>query len=272
MKTKNRDNRSARHAIATLAALVIVTAVVIGTVLAYNKLRDLWIEQCVITDVNAQVVIQSGNRIMPDTVREMFGLKNGANLALIDFAAKRAEALRKYPVIKSIDISRRLPDGVSLTVIERDPFARIGVSGVKKETGRVCDDEGVVFTCRRGAEMLPIIREPAATGTKPGERLNDRSRQALAVLLVAREAAFADLNILEIETAKQDYLEITLSSYSSVNFVWTGMEKPTPESDAFLRDQLSHLSHAIATNLSGEVKVWDATIQGRVAASTTRHN
>lgn len=271
MKTKNKDNRSARHALATLAVLAVVSTAAVAGMLAYGKLHDLWVEQSVITDVNRQVQVRSGSSISTDTVREMFGLRNGTNLALTDFAAKREAALKKFPVIKSIGISRRLPDGVSISVVERDPLARIGVSGVRKESGRVCDDEGVVFTCRRGAEMLPLIRETTA-GTKPGERLEGRARAALSLLLVAREAAFADLSILEIDTARTDFLQITLSSYSSVRFAWTGMDSFTPESDAALRDQLTCLSRAIAANLSGDVKVWNATIQGKVTSSTNRPN
>lgn len=272
MKTKNRDNRSARRALATIAMLVVFAALAVGVIIAYNTLHGLWIEQCAITDVNTQVAVTSGNRIKADVIREIFDLRNGANLALIDFAAKRAEALKKYPVIKSVNISRRLPDGVSVTVVERDPFARIGLSGAKKTTGRVCDDEGVVFTCRRGAEMLPLIREPEEPGTKPGEALKDRARSALTVLLVAREPQFADLNILEIDTAKPDFLEITLTNYSSIKFRWTGMDSFTPESDAALREQLTKVSQAIGNNLSGEVKVWNATVQGVVTSITNRPN
>ena len=272
MKTKNKDNRSARHALATLAVLAVVSTAAVAGMLAYGKLHDLWVEQSVITDVNRQVQVRSGSSISTDTVREMFGLRNGTNLALTDFAAKREAALKKFPVIKSIGISRRLPDGVSISVVERDPLARIGVSGVRKESGRVCDDEGVVFTCRRGAEMLPLIREPEEPGTKPGEALKDRARSALTVLLVAREPQFADLNILEIDTAKPDFLEITLTNYSSIKFRWTGMDSFTPESDAALREQLTKVSQAIGNNLSGEVKVWNATVQGVVTSITNRPN
>lgn len=272
MKTKNKDNRSTRRALTTLAAIVIVSALVVAVTIAFNKLRDLWIEQCAITDVNAQVEIQSGDSIKSDVIREIFGLRNGANLALIDFAAKREEVMKKYPKIKSINISRRLPDGVAITVVERDPFARIGISGSKKESGRVCDEEGVVFNCRRGAEMLPMIRESAAPGTQPGDRLENRAKSALSVLLVAREAKYADLNLLEIDTAKPDFLEITLTNYSKIKFCWTGMDSFTPESDAALREQLTKVSQTIGTNLSGETKVWNATIQGRVTSSTNQPN
>lgn len=271
MKTRNRDNRSVRRALALFAALLVLAAIAVGAVLAYGKLRGLWIEQCVITDVGAQVTIETGSRIMPDTVREMFGLRNGANLALIDFATRREEALKKYPAIKSIGISRHLPNRVSVTVIERDPFARIGLTDSKKPTGRVCDEEGVVFTCRRGAETLPLIRE-RPTATPPGGRLEGRARSALALLLVAREPEFADLGILEIDTGKPDFLTITFTNYSSSRFLWTGMDAFTPESDAFLREQLKCQAKAVAANLSGDVKDWNATVQGLVTSSVVRPN
>lgn len=120
--------------------------------------------------------------------------------------------------------------------------------------------------------MLPMIREPAEPATQPGGRLENRAKSALSVLLVAREAKYADLNLLEIDTAKPDFLEITLTNYSKVKFCWTGMDGFTPESDAALREQLTKVSQAIGTNLSGDTKVWNATTQGIVTSSTNQPN
>lgn len=272
MKTRNKDNRSTRRTIATLASVIVLAAIIAGVVVAYKQLQSLWIEQCAITDVNSQVQIQTGKSIAKDTVRELFGLRNGANLALIDFARRREEVMKKYPVVKSIGISRRLPDGVSITVTEREPFARMGISGSKQDLGRVCDDEGVVFSRRRGAEMIPMIREASGPGTMPGAVLDGRSRAALSVLLAAREAEYSALNILEIDVRKPDYLLITLADHSAIKFRWNGMEKPTPESDAALRSQLTKVTQVIATNLSGATQVWNATQPGLITADTNRPN
>ena len=272
MKKRKQDGNSGRRALAFLAALVVLGAIVTGTVLAFNKLRALWLEQCVIRDVNAQVEIATGRRIKPDVVRELFDLKEGANLALIDFNAKREEALKRYPVIKSLNISRRLPDGVVIAVTERDPFARIGLKGAKRESGLVCDDEGVVFSCRRGAEMLPILRESDSPGVQPGDRLEGRNRAALEVLKVLHEAEYADLGVLEIDSSKPDFLQFTLTNYTLVKFCWEGMDDFSPASNAALRAQLTKVSQVVATNLQPTTRVWNATQPGIITADINQRN
>jgi len=272
MKNKNKDNRSWRRALTLLAALIVIGAIVAAIVLACGKLRSLWLEQCVITDVVAQIEIQTGNTIKADAIREIFGLHEGANLALIDFAAKRKEALRQFPRIKTVEISRRLPDGVSIRLTERDPFAKINLVKAKRDSGLVCDNEGVVFTCRRGAEMLPTIRYTEAAAPEPGKSLESRARAALAVLKVAHEAEFANLNILEIDVSRPDFLTLVLANYTLVKFCWEGMDDPAPSSDAALRNQLAKVSQVIATNLQPETRVWNATQPGLITADLNGRN
>jgi len=272
MKNKNKDNRSSRRALTLFAALTVIAAIAIAVTIAFNKLRALWLEQCLLRDVNTQVEIQTGANIKADTIREIFGLREGANLALIDFAAKREEALKSYPRIKSIEISRKLPDGVIIKTTERDPFAKINVVKTKLNSGLVCDDEGVVFTCRRGAEMLPTIREAEADKPKPGDRIDGRARAALAVLKTARESDFSGLNILEINASRPDFLTLTLASYTSVKFCWEGMDSPSPASDAALRSQLIKVSQVVATNLQPETRVWNATQPGIITADLNGNN
>ena len=258
MKTKKINRHDGRRALILIAVLAVFGALAVATAVTYGKLRDLWVEQCVITDPVAQIEITAGRRLKPDTVRELFGLREGANLALIDFAAKREEALKRYPVIKSISVERRLPSGVGIAIIEREPFAKIRPRDAKQPTGLVCDEEGVVFSCRRGAEMLPVIRE-AASGVHPGERLEGRGRAALEVLKAAREGDCSNLTILEIDSTKSDYLLITLSNYSAVKFRWEGMEKPSPSADAAMRSQLRKVAQTIAANLQPGTRIWNAT-------------
>ena len=265
MKRQPQETGAVRRTLASIAALVILGALATGVTLGYLKLRGLWLEQCVLRDLDRQVTIESGRRVKPDVIREAFGLKEGANLALVDFAARREEALRKYPSIKTIDISRRLPDGVAITVTEREPFVRVNLRNVKGESGRVADLEGVVFQCRRGTAMLPSIRENEAPGTQPGEKLSGHALAALSVLRVAAEPDFSELSILEIDTSRPDFLLLTLGNYSRAKLCWDGMDRPSPASDAELRTRLTNLQRTIATNLSPAL-IWNATIHGIVTA------
>lgn len=271
MKNKNQDNRSGRRALALLGAIIVITAITVAAVMAFSKLRDLWLEQCVITDVNSQITIQGCNTIPSDSIRAIFDLRNGANLALIDFAAKREQALCDNPKIKTLSVSRKLPDKLTITITERSPFAKINLKGARKDSGLVCDDEGVIFICRRGSEMLPVIREETP-GSKAGDRVEGRARAALTVLETLREPEFANLNVTEIDTTRPDFLLLTLASYKTVKFTWTDMDETAEKATEALLKQLRCVSHTIATNLQPDTRVWNATQPGVVTADIYGNN
>lgn len=270
MKNKN-NNRSQRNSMVVLLSGVLAVGIIIAVVIAFNKLRSLWLEQCVVTDVNAQVTITTSGRVNTENIRELFELRNGANLATIDFAAKREKALSDSPVIKEIQITRRLPDKLAIAVTERAPFAKMNLKGSHKESGLVCDDEGVVFSARRGTETLPVIREESP-GSAAGDHIDGRSRAALTVLRAIREPEFANLNITEIDTSRPDFLLLTLASYKTVKLAWTGMDEISAASREAMLKQLRCISQTIATNLQPDTRVWNATQPGVVTADIYGNN
>ena len=253
--------RGTRRIAVTATVLVVVGLVAAGAASAWNRLHAMWIEQCVITDVSSQVSVTSGKMVKGDVIAENFGLRKGANLALIDFDAKREEVLAKIPNLKSISVVRRLPDKVTIVAEERSPIVRMNVKGRNSDTGRVADAEGMVFLCSRGTQMLPTIREAAAPGTPPGKRLDGRAAAALQLVDLVRDPEFQELGILEVDVSKPDYISATLSgSYSTVRLAWEGMDDPSPASRAALASRLQLLLKAIRTRL-GECDhpvVWNA--------------
>ena len=102
--------RPNRTGLIVTAGIVILSVLGIGGVLGYEKLRSIYLEQCVITDMASQVEISTGKMIHPSIVAEELGLRIGANLALIDFPEKRNQLLAKVPNLRDVRISRRLPD------------------------------------------------------------------------------------------------------------------------------------------------------------------
>ena len=178
-----------------VAATLLLAAVGLGVVVGYDKLKDIYLEQCVIRDMAAQVEISSGNMVKADVIAENLGLRKGANLATIDFAQKRAELLARVPNLLSIRISRKLPDKVVVSTEERTPVARMGLRGVRGETGRVVDTEGMVFIWQRGTQTLPVIRETTPPGTPKGDRIEGRT---LAALRLAKEQGLSTLAIVNV--------------------------------------------------------------------------
>ena len=260
MKANKIEHGGHRSALAVLA-IAAVAAIAVGGLLGYDKLRSIWLEQCVVRDMESQVLINAGTMVKADVIAEGFGLKVGANLALIDFDEKRKALLKKIPNLRSISVSRRLPDKVLIATEERVPVARMEVRGSKTTTGRVADGEGVVFLCQRGTRLLPVIRESAATATPTGHRLSGRTRAAMELIEAARDRDFQELGILEVDATSPDFLLATLgANYSKLKIAWEGMDgHPTAASRASLKRQLSHLTSAMRSKLGDDAVVWNAT-------------
>lgn len=257
--------RSALAAIATILAVSIVAGVFFG----FKRLHAIWAEQCVIADVSRQVKIETGSQVKPGIILSGFGLTNGANLAEIDFSAHREELLGRIPNIKALSVRRLLPDGVSIVVTEREPIARLGIKNDKTPTGRVVDEEGVVFMRRVGTLSLPVIREGRAPGTQAGKRLSGRARAALRLLALCREDEFSSFNILEVDLSAHDSLMVVLSNYQRVRIAWDGMDDDSPYAghDSLVR-QLSELQKAMKTGIGSRAVVWNAMLPGRICADT----
>ena len=264
-----KDSNGARRALIAVGVVVCIAAA-IGLAFAYNYLHGLWLEQCVITDVASQVSITDGKMVRADVIAYEFGLKNGANLALIDFKAKRRDTLKKIPNIREISIARHLPDKVAITVEERVPVVRLGIKGRKGDTGRVADTDGVVFISSSGTQMLPVIREATAPGTPKGSTLSGRALAALRLLETCRDQ-FRALAAIEADISKPDFITIVLGNdYSVANIAWDGMDEPSDATMPKLRKQLEDLTKAYTARVDDSVRVWDATIPGKIFGNTQK--
>lgn len=254
--------------------LIVTTGVIllailgIGGALGYEKLKAVYLEQCVITDMASQVEITSGKMVPSSTIAEELKLKVGANLALIDFSAERERLLAKVPNLRTIRISRRLPDKVIVTAEERTPVARLELKGKPGISGRVVDTEGMVFIWQRGTQTLPAIREPVPPGTPRGKHVTRRTLAALRLIEACREPAFLEIGILEVDVSKPDFLVATLNNYSKVKIAWTEMDEQTPSSHSDLRLRLSNLMKAMRSRVAPETTIWNATMPDTIFADT----
>ena len=242
-----------------LLALLVIAAAIVGIVVAYGKLRDLWLEQCVITDFPSQVRITEGAMVKAEIVADQFGLRNGANLALIDFAKRREEILAKIPNVRDVTVTRHLPNRVDVVVEERKPFVRMNVCGKNRSSDRVADADGVVFLCLRGTQALPVIREPQSPGTPPGRRLGDRARAAIRLLETCADAEFQDVQIQEVDVSPRDYLLVTLHDYSYLRLSWKDMDVGTPEGLSDLKSRLRNFAGLLRKRYLEVPVTWDAT-------------
>lgn len=266
----NKIRRRGRFGIwATLAAVAVI-ALLAGAVAGYGRLRELCAEPCRITDMSEQVEIVSDGKLLPaEAIAADFGLRVGVNLADVDFGARREEILRRRPALKSLSVTRILPDRVLIRAEERTPAVRLGVSGRKGSTGKVADADGAVFERVSGTRSLPLVREARAPGTAPGRSLKGRARAALDLVVAFRDPAYSDFAVLEVDASKQDFLVATLGDYSRLKICWEGMDDPTPASRAALAARLETFAKSYRARCDGlKAVVWNATLPDYVFADT----
>jgi len=268
MKANKIEHSRRRGLIAIGVILLLLLALIGGAKLCYERLHALCQEECVIRNMAEQVEITSGKMVPASTLAEELGLKVGANLAAIDFTARRDAVLRKIPNLRTIRIARQLPDKVTVVAEERTPIARMGIRGKRTVTGRVVDTEGVVFICQRGTQTLPTIYEPQEPGTRKGERVRSRVLAALRLVEACREPDFLELGILDVDTSKHDFLVVTLGNYSKAKILWEGMDAPTAASRQDLVTRLTRLRDAIRSKVTPDTVIWNATVPGEIFADT----
>lgn len=269
MKRNKIDNPNRRKKILATLGLLALLAIAVGIGIAYSHLRGIWLEQCAITDMETQVSITDGKMVRSDVVASELGLRNGSNLALIDFKERREHILKKIPNIRDIRITRQLPDKVTVVVEERIPIAKLNFVGNRNITGRVVDTEGVVFETLRGTQTLPTIREAARPGTLKGSKIEGRVLAALRLIELCRED-YREFGVLEANAAKPDYILITLSSYSQAKVAWSGMDNPTDTTMPDLVGRLDNLKKAIDADIGSGIRMWNATQPGRVYADNMK--
>ena len=268
-ENKLKTKKSGRKALVFTGIAALVAAVV-ALYIAYERLHDMWIEQCVITDFASQVEISDGRMVRSDVIAEKFKLKNGANLALIDFAECRRETLKSIPNIRNIIISRHLPNHVSISVEERTPVVRLGIKGQKDNSGRVADTDGVAFFSSRGTQMLPVICEAATAITQKGKKLSGVALSALRLIEISRDK-FPELGIIEVDASKPDYLTAVLDNdYVRAKIAWDGMDNPSEAMMPSLMSRLEKLSKAVSNNIDKGIRGWNATQDGPVFGDTKR--
>lgn len=264
----NKIQHGDRKGVLFLVATIVVAATGLGLVIGFDRLRDLYLEQCIIRDPSVQVSITAGEMVKADVIAENLGLLAGANLALIDFAEKREELLKKVPTLKSVTVTRYLPDRVSVATEERTPIAKLGIRGYRRTTGRVVDSEGMVFTCLRGTQLLPTISEPQAPGTAPGHKIKNRTLAALRLIEACREPEFAELGVQDVDVSKPDFLLATLGDYSKAKISWHEMDESTAASRDALVKRLDQLVKTIRSKVGAGTVIWNATMPDRVFADS----
>lgn len=267
-RTRTSDN-SSRIGL-RLAALLALGLLIAGLYWCFTHLQSLWIESAQLTNVAEQVTLTGNDYVPSDAILNTCGLTNGANLARLsgDFEAIRARVLKRLPNLRNISFVRHLPSRLEVKVTIREPIARLRARTGSKRTGRVVDEEGVVFLRIPHTQLLPEIIEEVPTAK--GSALEGRARTALDLVLACHEGELEKLNLRAVDATSPDYLLITFGTahYDRAKVDWEGRGEATEKARKALNKTLLHLKHAVDTKLGDRAVMWNATIPNRIFADT----
>ena len=212
----------------------------------------------VLHDIRNGVTITTGKTLTPDLVCEVLGIREGINLFSLKIEQKRQELLEQAPNIRDITIVRRMPDKMNISIIEREPVARVG------SNGRVVDEEGVVFIRYAGTGGLPMIKGgDEFAQIKPGDRVHGNEMAAVR-LVVNSLRPECRLRILVLDTMKDDYLLLTLSDHRQAKFAWEGMQDEEKSTESKMQKQFDQLAKSMESDIGRPCLQWDATHSGRI--------
>jgi cell division protein FtsQ len=161
--------------------------------------------------------LQSDGQLRDHHVREYAGLREGMNLFSVDLNQVR-RALQDVPVVRSVEVTRRLPDTLSVRLTERLALARLGADD--RRNYLAIDRDGHVLGPSSRRKALPAITGLRDRGLRPGSYLDEKLiRDALDVLdLCDTTRVGQTIRISSIDVRHPEHLDITLVGGERVLF------------------------------------------------------
>ncbi len=240
------------------------------SVMTYTALKEANDAQCPIIDETEQVSIKATPHITEKTVRSLFGLKNGANLAKIDFKGKREEILRKYPIFKSITIKKQLPARVDITIEERKPIARINYKKSSNgwENWDVVDASGIVFKFNLNASRtLPLIKESSQSASN-GQKLSGKSVMGLKFIKFCSSRDNLNFSLAGVDVSNKTYLIAYTRDYDTIKILWDFAEEKGDHDTTNIQNAIQMIRDICNNNLRiGYRQTFIVTGNGRVTVS-----
>lgn len=204
---------------AAATALASVFAVVLGVFLLWRS-GEWAVNQLFYSNEDfaiRQIDIQTDGVILPDQIKRWANIGSGENLLKLDLREVRRD-LELNPLIESVSMERVPPSTLRMSVVEREPIARVrwyhsdGPGKTLVSDNFLISDSGHVMVSRSlqaatepntlDLESLPILEGVRDTELRPGHRLE--SPQAFAALQLIRRfgvspmAGLVDLSRIDV--------------------------------------------------------------------------
>ena len=210
-----------------------------------------------------KIEIVDGQIKTEDMIREYLayeGIKEGSNLFGFNLKEFERDYLKRNPLVKSIQLTRVLPDTLHVAIRERDPLARLRQRGTL-----VTDGDGFVFRLSSKLHRLPVIIGCKDPELGPGKYVKGMTKRAVEVLSFCDNPRVG-IRIVGIDVSHPDYLLMHIFTPDGIKqapLSWDDMERGLNKSIGNLEHKLNLLKQAIRAD-RGRNSVYDATYSDRI--------
>jgi cell division protein FtsQ len=193
-------------------------------------------------------------------VERVVGLDSSDNLLLLS-TDEVTEAVLKLPWVKAVDVDRKLPGTVKLTVIEREPALTVALG----EERYLIDRRGRVLAEGQTAAGLPVLAGLEVESPVPGQRLESTElKTALAAFSSMPRSLRRDVRALFAPTVER----ITFQMSDGIQVRYGAAEEMTSKNEV-LQVLLGRLRRQSSTPVYVDVRVPEAPAVSPLAEETT---
>jgi cell division protein FtsQ len=223
-------------------AIVLLVATAGAVWFAFNKAEEVFFSQNPRYAIKTLDIRSDGRVVTPGLVRGWTGLRAGMNLFMVDVNRTR-RLLQKVPMVKSVTITRRLPDTLEIRLSERSPIARI-----KRRDASFLgvDRDGCFFSLTATGQTLPIIMGYYGTAIEPGNCMKGQAVKALEVMDVcSRTSVGKAISVAFIDVSSEDCLRVYLAGGECARLPWSTPEQPLQPYRQLVERKLRQLTQGL---------------------------
>ena len=205
----------------------------------------------------------NGPLLSASHIREYSQLGEYENLFALDLSEIRAR-LHSVPVVRSVKVTRRLPDTLVIRVDERLAVARLGLDD---RLSLAVDERGHVLGPGSLRPNLPAIVGLRQPGVRPGLTISDELFiDALRVLAATeRPAVQPYVQVRTINVSDPENLDIRLAGGDRVRLARAHIDERLPELVEIMQDARQRGSAVGDINMTGDARI-PPVVQYRTSA------
>lgn len=228
-----------------LAFIGVMLALVVAIILLMVAMKAMFAGNDRFKLKRIDIVMGNNGMLTPEEIKKRLGLIEGqANLFGFNLSRSRKRLLFETPNLKSVIITRILPDTLKVNVLERVPIALIWV-GSSVWLG--VDDECCIFVVDSQRLKLPEIIAHIGPWLKPGNKAVGLVRDAIRVVDYCRTLPVGnEIEIVRVDArggfrGRDDALRLHIAGGTVVD-LWWQRDKDEEKATAEMKGRVAFLS------------------------------